>query len=482
MSRPSHISFTALAVTLALGGWSRAGPAATGQRAPNSAAAPHAAQDTPGLRAAIAAYERGDYNTAQREIQPLLKSNPNSFPLNELAGLLEAARRDDQRANPYLAKAVRLAPNNSAARSALAMNLMRLHRAAAAEVQFRKAAELDPLNHEVNHNLGEFYIQSGKVAAGIPSLKRAQDLQPADYDNGYDLALAYEQTGKLDDARRQLQDLIKIRDTAELHSVLGEVEEKSKNYLAAAREYEQAARMEPSENNIFDLGAELLLHQTFEPAAAVFRAGAQKYPESARLALGLGVALYGNNHYDEAAAQFFLVSDAHPSDPLPLLFLGRSYGNFSPSVAEQVRARLKKATETSPQNAQLQYFYAETLWKLHQDNADAAPLLEIESLLRCAVALDSRYGDAYLQLGIVLASQQKYADAIAQYREALKYSAMTAPIHYRLGQALSRTGDSAAARQELALFEQQRAKETSGAEQQNALVEQFVYTMKMPGE
>lgn len=476
MSWPSRISLAALTLTLALA------TASGGQRAADSAAAPHAAQDTPGVRAAVAAYERGDYDTAQREIQPLLKANPNSFLLNELAGLLKAARRDNQRANTYLAKAVQLAPNNSAARSALAMNLMRLHRAADAEVQFRKAAALDPSNHDANHNLGEFYIQAGKITAAIPSLKRAQDLQPADYDNGYDLALAYEQTGNLDDARRQLQALVKIRDTAELHSVLGEVEEKSKNYLAAAREYEQAARMEPSENNIFDLGAELLLHQTFEPAVAVFRAGAQKYPTSARFALGLGVALYGNSHYDEAAAQFSRVSDANRSDPLPLLFLGRSYDNFSPAVAEQVRARLKQAAGTFPQNAQLQYFYAAALWKLHQDNADAAPLPEIESLLRHTVLLDPRYGDAYLQLGIVLASQQKYADAIAQYRQALKYSAMTSPIHYRLGQALSRSGDTTAAQQELTIFEQQRAKETSGVEQQNAAVEQFVYTMKKPGE
>jgi len=31
-------------------------------------------------------------------------------------------------------------------------------------------------------------------------------------------------------------------------------------------QFEQAAHMDPSENNIFDWGVELLLHQTFEPA------------------------------------------------------------------------------------------------------------------------------------------------------------------------------------------------------------------------
>jgi tetratricopeptide (TPR) repeat protein len=276
--------------------------------------------------------------------------------------------------------------------------------------------------------------------------------------------------------------LVVIRDTAELHSVLGQVEEQSKNYLAAAREYEQAARMQPTENNVFDFGAELLLHQTFEPAVAVFRAGAQKYPASTRLALGLGVALYGQGHYDEAAAQFLRVSDGNPSDQLPLLFLGRSYGNFSPAIEEQVRARLKEAAERFSQNAQLQYFYAAALWTVHWDNADAASLSEIDSLLRRAIALDSRYGDAYVQLGIVLATQHDYIGAIAQYRKALNCSANTAPIHYRLGQALLRIGDTAAAQHELATFEQQRASETSAAEQQNAAVQQFVYTMKKAPE
>lgn len=470
------ISLSAVVLTLAFATSSLSGQA-HGQPA-NRAADAQAAQQMPGLRAAAAAYERGDYDTARQQLQPLLKTDPNSFPLNELAGLVEAARGHEEGANLYLAKGVRLAPNNSAARTALAMNLMHLHRAADAELQFRKAAELDPSNHETNHNLGEFYVQSGKVAAAIPFLKRAQNLQPDGYDNGYDLALAYEQTGKLDDARRQLQALARVHDTAELHSVLAEVEEKSKNYLAAAHEYEQAANMEPSENNIFDFGAELLLHQTFDPAVAVFRAGAQKYPASVRLALGLGVALCGNTHCDEAAAQFFRVSDANPLDPLPLLFLGRSYSEFSPAIQEQVRARLKKAAETFSQNAQIQYLYATALWKVHWDDAAAAPLPEVESLLRRAIALDPRYGDAYLQLGILLANKQKYADAVPEFRQALNYSADTGPIHYRLFQVLRRLGNTAAAQQELAIFQQQRSKDTTAAEQQNAAVEQFVYTMK----
>ncbi|MGB9485382.1 MAG: tetratricopeptide repeat protein, partial [Terriglobia bacterium] len=77
-------------------------------------------------------------------------------------------------------------------------------------------------------------------------------------------------SGNMDEARRQLQSLLKMQDTAELHSLLGEVEEKARNYVASAKQYELAAHMDPSESNIFNWGTELLLHQTMDPAVEVF--------------------------------------------------------------------------------------------------------------------------------------------------------------------------------------------------------------------
>src|SRR4029077_2606953 len=143
-------------------------------------------------------------------------------------------------ANRFLAKAVQLNPNLTEARTVLATNLLALHRGDEAEIQFKKAVALNPHGYDANHNLGEFYIQTGKVALAIPFLKRAQEADPAAYNNGYDLALALDQTGRLDEARHQLQRLIGLHDSAELHSLLGEVEEKSRNYLASAAQYEQS--------------------------------------------------------------------------------------------------------------------------------------------------------------------------------------------------------------------------------------------------
>src|SRR5207342_3619067 len=103
-------------------------------------------------------------------------------------------------------------------------------------------------------NLGELYARSGKAAEAVPFLEQAQRINPSSYENGYDLALTYILAGRLADARQTVQDLLKKKNTAELHNLLGEIEEKDGNFVAAANEYETAAHLDPSESNLFDWG------------------------------------------------------------------------------------------------------------------------------------------------------------------------------------------------------------------------------------
>ena len=432
------------------------------------------------FKAAVAAYQARDYIKALRELQPLLEAYPNSFEINEMTGLVYVALGQDDKANTYLARAVQLRPNVAAACTTLAANLVRLHRDAEAEAMFRKVVGLEPGSYDANHNLGEFYIQTGRLVLAIPYLERAYEINPRAYNNAYDLALAYVQTGDLEKARGRLQELIRVSDTAELHVLLGEVEENARHYLASAAQYEQAARMDPSENNILAWGTELLLHQTFEPAVEVFKAGLARYPRSYRLETGLGIASYGLGQFDEGAGAFFQASDMNPPEPLPLVFLGKAYENLSPPVAAEVRSRLKRFMETDPRNASVRYYYAMSLWKQSQGQPQAAELAEIESLLRTAISLDPEYADAYLQLGILYSSQRNYSDAISQYQQALKYKPDVAVIHYRLGQALARSGATARAQQEFAEFERLHAREVTDTDRQTADIQQFLYTVRNP--
>jgi tetratricopeptide (TPR) repeat protein len=449
------------------------------EQAPRPEKSGHASEETTRrFQAAVAAYQAERYGEAQGELIPLLAANPNSFEINELTGLVYVALGQDEKAHAYLLKAVRLNPGSAAANTTLAANLVRLHRNAEAEAEFRKVVELEPQSYDANHNLGEFYIQNHKLAKALPYLESAQETNPRAYNNGYDLALAYEQTGNLDKARSQVQQLLKINDTAELHSLLGEIEERAKNYLVSVAQFEQAAHLDPSESNIFDWGVELLLHQTFEPAVEVFRSGITRYPRSARLEIGLGIALYGLGHFDDGAKAFFQASDMNAADPLPLIFLGKACDNLSPPVTDEVRSRLHRFLETGPPNAWVRYYYAMTLWKQGEGQPETAEWAEIESLLKSTVSLDPQNANAHFQLGILYADQRKYNDAITQYEQALKIDRDTAAIHYRLGQALARTGAAGRAREEFAQFERLHAREVEETVKQTADIQQFVYTLR----
>ncbi len=430
------------------------------------------------FEAAVAAYQARRYEEAKGQLLPLLPANPDSFKINELIGLVYVGLSQDQEAHKYLARAAQLNTHSAEARTALAANLVRLHRDTEAEAQFRRVVEFEPQGYDANHNLGEFYIGVHKLAEALPYLKRAQGANPRAYNNGYDLALAYEQTGKLDEARQQVEQLIKTNDTPELHSLLADIEEQAKNYLVSAAQFEQAAHMDPSESNIFEWGAELLLHQTFEPAVEVFQTGTARYRDSTRMVLGLGIALYGLGHFDDGGKAFSRASDMSPADPLPLIFLGKAYENLSPAITAEVRSRLHRFVETEQDDASVRYYYAMILWKQSQSQLDAAPLAEIESLLRSAVSLDPRKADAFLQLGIVYASQHKYREAVLEYEQALKINSDIAAVHYRLGQALSHTGSGTRAQQEFAEFERLHAREAVETDKQNADILQFVYTLR----
>jgi tetratricopeptide (TPR) repeat protein len=427
---------------------------------------------------ALRAYKAQQYAAAQKQLQTLVQTAPGSFEINELLGLVYVAQGEQAKANRFLAKAVRLNPHLTEARTALATNLLALHRMDEAEIQFKKAVELKPHDYDANHNLGEFYIQADKIAKAIPFLEHAQDANSAAYNNGYDLALAFDEAGQPDEARQQIQRLISLKDSAELHSLLGEVEEKSRNYLSSAAQYEQAARMEPSEQNILNWGAELLLHQTFAPAIEVFKAGTQRFPESARLHNGLGIAFYGAGQTDDAVRSFFRASDLTPSDPLPLTFLGKACDGASPSLADQIRSRLQNFLGRGAQSAELNYNLAMCWWKTNQTESKADRDGQVESLFKHAVTLDPNYADGYFQLGVLYAEERKYAEATEQYGLALKINPNAANTHYRLGQALARLGNDARAQEEFAVFEKLRQSESDATNKEQNQIQQFVYKIR----
>jgi tetratricopeptide (TPR) repeat protein len=428
------------------------------------------------FHSAVTSYESGKFMEAEQILLPLLKGSPQAFDVNELMGLVLAGERRDADALTYLKNAVRARPASAPAHIAYAACLVRLGQSAEAEAEFRKVAALKPSDYDSNHNLGELYVQTGKIASAIPYLEKAQEVQPASYDNGYDLALAYLRTQRPRKARDLLRDLIRYKDTAELHNLLGEAQERSGAYLEAAKEFEKAAHMDPTEGNILDWGTELLVHHTFQPAIQVFTFGTEKYPASVKMEIGLGLAYYGFAVFDKSAAALIRASDLAPRDPVPYLILGETYANSRIPV-EGVTDRLERFITLNPTNAQGFYYEALALWKARRGASGSPDLSQVEADLKKAASLNPRFADAHVQLGNLYSEESKIPEAIAAYEGAIRIDPQLADAHYRLAQLYRRTGRGDKAQRELAIYQRLHQEQLTEKEKKHQEIQRFVITL-----
>ena len=449
---------------------------APGQDHPNQNQPPSTQALDRQFQSAVSQYNAGKFAEAAAQLETLLPYAPRTFEVHELLGLVYAGQALDAKAVEQLQLAVRLKPDSAAARTNLAASLFHSGKSDLAEGQFRKALELEPRNYDANHNLGELYIQSGKIVEAVPLLEKAQEIRPS-YDNGYDLALAYFETGKLSQARQLVQNLEQTKNTGELHNLLAQIDEKSGDFVPAVNEYEIAAHMDPSEGNLFDWGSDLLAHRTYEPSIQVFQTALQRYPNSPRLVIGLGMAYYFRGKYDEAIKALLAAADLNPADPRCYLFLSRAYDS-SPSQGDEVIQRFRRFSELQPRNERAQYYYAMSLWKGKRAEDPGFDLKQIESLLQKAIALDPALPEAHVQLGNLYADQHEYAKSIPEYVRALELDPNLPDAHYRLGQDYVHTGQKDRAQAELAIYQRQRAAHMAEMDKEREDIRQFVYDEK----
>jgi tetratricopeptide (TPR) repeat protein len=322
------------------------------------------------------------------------------------------------------------------------------------------------------------------TAATEESLREAEAGNPANFDANsdanYRLGKLLVDRGKANDALPYLERASRLKDKAEIHRLLGEVEEKLGDPLEAVREYQRAAELSPNESNLFDWGSELLLHRAPEPAIEVFSKGNHRFPRSVRMLVGLGVARYVRGDASEAVRLLCEASDLDPGDPEPYLFLGRIQA-AEKGGRDEMADKLRRFAELRPENALANYYYAVSLSKRRKSPQDVEDVPKVESLLEKAIRLDPGLGAAYLQLGIHWAEQKDFSKAIAAYQKAIEVSPRLEEGHYRLAQVYRQTGEKLQAEKEIQIYEQ-TAKENAGEmDRERHDIKQFVYTLRDPG-
>ncbi len=279
-------------------------------------------------------------------------------------------------------------------------------------------------------------------------------------------------------AREQARTMLAKADTADGHRLLGELNERLGDPLEAVREYERSALMDPSEQNYFEWGTELLLHRADEPAVEVFTKGSHAHPDSARMLAGLGAALYAEGKTEEAARRLCEAADLKPADPAPYVFLGR-IEKAATAVLPCGEQKLARFVREQPWNALANYYYGVALWKRDRGSEkNAASLQQAEALLDKAVRIDPKLGEAYLQLGIFRTERGNFEQAIRDYTKAIEVSPQLSEAHYRLGSAYRRIGEESKAEREFREYERIEKAEAEAIESQQRELRQFLIILK----
>jgi tetratricopeptide (TPR) repeat protein len=341
------------------------------------------------------------------------------------------------------------------------------------EDKLRAALAGAPASFEANRQLGDFYLHAGRYGEALPLLQTAYQIDPANRANEYQLALALRGKGSFSQAREHVEKLLEHGESADLHRVAGELDESTGDPLAAVHEYEQAVRMDESEENYFAWGSELLLHRAILQAQEVFQNGAKAYPKSVRMLTALGTALFAGAHYEEAAQRLCDASDLSPADLNPYIFMGR-IEVVAPNPLPCVQQRLARFVDLQPGNSLANYYYAMAILKGYAQPLDQQVLQQVETLLNRALQIDAQCGEAYLQLGILKYSQRNFEKAIDDFNKAIAANPELVDAHYRLAVAYDRIGATAKAEQEFHLHDEMKKQQAAEVERQRRAVKQFL--------
>lgn len=407
------------------------------------------------FQAAMAAQDRGDQSTAESLLLSLRKAHPGNFAVDESLGLLYATQQRYPEALPLLQAAARDVPASDVAQTNLGAAYFHLQRNREALDAFERAARLNPKNLPARQSLGQVLLELHQPGKAAEAYAAALALDPANADLMQAHAQALADAGKLDAARTQLAAMPGLDQSAAAQAVLGEIEEKRGDFLAAAHSYQLAAQLDPSEANVWALGVELLRHWTFDAAVREFEAAAARFPQSKRMHLGLGAAYFGNASYAQAVPVFADLLDSDPANA----FYAELLGMACSAVTQQPRPRcaaLLGYAQARPSDAKAAVYAAAGIL---QGQPTDDQTRQARTLLERAIATDPRLPDAQYQLGLLLQNQADWSGSIPHLEAAIALQPTLAQAHYRLALAYWRSGRKQEGQEQMELQKKYSAQE-----------------------
>jgi predicted Zn-dependent protease len=419
------------------------------------------------LKRALDAYDQGDLKTSEPLLIDLVARFPASYQANEALGSLYAESERTAAALPYLRRACSVAPREAIAHANLGAAYLKLNKPTEAIVELRTALKSDPKNVATQSNLGQALMLKAQPAEAAKAFAAAAALLPADASIEYNLALALFDAGSIKEAKAAMDRIPAAETNDQTDALAGDIEEKLGDFQQAIAHYQAAAKLNPSDANLYALTLELMRHWTWDEAVTMADFGTSRYPASTHFEVAKGIAQFGGGHYPEAVVTFSDLLEKEPENALYADLLGRSCSAIAEDASAQCNG-LSEFAHRHPENAQAATFAAVSL--LHRPSAEQDKS-EVRRLLDQAIAADPKLPEAHFQLAVLEQSETQWQESVAPLKRAIELRPTYPEAHYRLSRAYAHLGKKDEAQQEIALQQKytQQAKDTVNAHLQEVV-------------
>ena len=420
----------------------------------------------------------GDAKAAARDMERALELAPDDRNLQLATGMAECE------AGTWAAAIAHLAPAFAATHDPSGgLALLRAELAAHADhtLTLKELASLDlppgeSLSFQVR--LAETLSHAELHAEAVQVFQRAIENGPERADLYFDLALAQFEAKQTEAALRSAQHSKALGDSANLESLIGDIQEARGNSLDAVHSYQAAVALAPDQEQYrLVLGLELLRHGTFEAALTVFQRAVNLFPKSSRARVALGLTYYFLEQYPEAVKELLEASQMDPKSELAIDYLGEIQLQ-QPGSPEPVALReICRYADSHPDKAEGLAYCGALELRVEHDQGATAPSTGTLDRLQKAARLMAANATARCGLGQALEWNQQWREAETQMEACIRLRPDSVEAHYRMANIARHLGDTERAQEEIRLHDEAQQRMVEANALRDRTLQKFLYTM-----
>jgi Flp pilus assembly protein TadD len=340
-----------------------------------------------------------------------LAACPDAYYVRRDLGAIYWERGDLESAERELREAFKTEPRYSLTTSSLGLVCLRKENYSQALEFFKKALELDPGSPEAHLNLGVTYMDMHSPQLAEPELRTAVSLKPLYSEARNALGMLYQDEGRTAEAEEQFRRSVEIEPSMTACGNLGLIHWRRGEAKLAEQDWREALKLAPNDSSLLNnLGLACTKLGRYPEAVSFFRKAIELQPNDPNPRSNLGIAYEKTGQHGLAETEFLAALSLSPQKFETRNRLGMLY--LEAGRLEEAEAQFHLSLKTQANDAGYT-----GLGEIHLRRGDRGAA---ERAFQSAASIDPHNSQARFKLGALYLGEGRRAEALKEYQAGLK--------------------------------------------------------------